>query len=332
LQRYIAVEDLLPYFPDFTVIDEFKDAVLEELGKYSKRIDDSRAAMDKAGALAEQIKGEIAEIKQRVIRLPWDAPCARCGGVITLPPQSFAAFAVQGQDPEAVEAASPLSKFYAFPCGMAFHTTCLVEAGLPWMAPGQRRRCLDLMAVVQPPLTRELKKLCKRWAGRDRTERLAGMQQIAGGGSAAGDINTTDNNKNSSGSGGGLRSSEGAAASGGRAAGEGASSSSAAAAGGAGGGRGGGAGDGKDAPGLGGAGASSSAKAGTGKSKAAAAAEAAAEAAAAKKGDKAEAVEQLEDLLCEECPYCGEMMLRQINAPFIDDADDTAEEAESWKI
>ena len=79
---------------------------------------------------------------------------------------------------------------------------------------------------------------------------------------------------------------------------------------------------------MGGAGASSSAKAGTGKSKAAAAAEAA----AAKKGDKAEAVEQLEDLLCEECPYCGEMMLRQINAPFIDDADDTAEEAESWKI
>jgi hypothetical protein len=31
----LTVEDLLPYFPDFTVIDEFKEAVLEELGRYS---------------------------------------------------------------------------------------------------------------------------------------------------------------------------------------------------------------------------------------------------------------------------------------------------------
>lgn len=49
-------------------------------------------------------------------------------------------------------------------------------------------------------------------------------------------------------------------------------------------------------------------------------------------GDKERAIEQLEDLLCEECPYCGDMMLRQVNAPFFDDADDDAEEAESWKI
>jgi len=27
------VEDLLPFFPDFTLIDEFKDAVLDELGR-----------------------------------------------------------------------------------------------------------------------------------------------------------------------------------------------------------------------------------------------------------------------------------------------------------
>jgi len=40
------VEDLLPFFPDFTLIDEFKDAVLDELGRYSTRIDECRAAME----------------------------------------------------------------------------------------------------------------------------------------------------------------------------------------------------------------------------------------------------------------------------------------------
>ena len=230
----LTVEDLLPYFPDFTVIDEFKDAVLEELGKYSKRIEDSRAEIDKATALANQIRSEIAEIRQRTIRLQWDEPCAKCGGIITLPPQGFSSFAVQGQDPEEVAAASPLSQFYAFPCGMAFHTTCLIEAGLPWMSVRQRRRCLDLMAVVQPPLTRKLKKMCKKLAGKEKERERGGA--AAGGSSEV-------------------------------------------------------------------------------------------------LADKGKAIEQLEDLLCDECPFCGEMMLRQISAPLIDvDDPDDAEEAKSWEI
>ena len=49
--------------------------------------------------------------------------------------------------------------------------------------------------------------------------------------------------------------------------------------------------------------------------------------------DKGKAIEQLEDLLCDECPFCGEMMLRQISAPLIDvDDPDDAEEAKSWEI
>lgn len=89
-----------------------------------------------------------------------DAPCAVCGVGVTLPPPGSAAFAGAGMGTGAEGAAAAaaggafLSHFYAFPCGMAFHTPCLIAAGLPWMAPGQRRRCLDLMAVVQPPLTR----------------------------------------------------------------------------------------------------------------------------------------------------------------------------------
>ena len=46
--------------------------------------------------------------------------------------------------------------------------------------------------------------------------------------------------------------------------------------------------------------------------------------------DPGAAAAELEDLLCAECPYCGEMMLRQIDAPFI--TEDDAEEAELWKI
>ena len=46
--------------------------------------------------------------------------------------------------------------------------------------------------------------------------------------------------------------------------------------------------------------------------------------------DPGAAAAELEDLLCAECPYCGEMMLRQIDAPFI--TEDDAEEAELWKM
>ena len=38
---------------------------------------------------------------------------------------------------------------------------------------------------------------------------------------------------------------------------------------------------------------------------------------------------QLEDLLCEECPFCGEASIALIDAPFV--GPDEAEEAESWR-
>jgi hypothetical protein len=38
---------------------------------------------------------------------------------------------------------------------------------------------------------------------------------------------------------------------------------------------------------------------------------------------------QLQDLLCEECPFCGEASIASIDAPFV--RPDEAEEAESWR-
>ena len=316
----LTVEDLLPYFPDFTVIDEFKEAVLEELGGYAKRIEQSRAEMDEAEALAEKIRDEIAEISTRTIKLNWDDPCSKCGEVITMPPQGFAHYAVQGHDPEAVAASSPLSQFYAFPCGMAFHTTCLIEAGLPWMTAPQRRRCLDLMAVVQPPLTRELKKLCKKWAARvgsgsasaavEKGERLdiaaekstPGVDDVAEPGASAGAAGTNAGvGKDGIGS-----SSRG---------GKGGWSQAAATANSKGKG---------NAKAGSGASAASSSNAGVASKVKESAVE------ADSLSDKERAVEQLEDLLCDECPYCGEMMLRQVTAPFWHE--DEQEEAESWKL
>jgi hypothetical protein len=46
--------------------------------------------------------------------------------------------------------------------------------------------------------------------------------------------------------------------------------------------------------------------------------------------DRARAIEELEDLLCEECPFCGEMTLRMMHTPLV--GSDEEDEIESWRM
>jgi hypothetical protein len=118
-------------------------------------------------------------MRARTIRLPVRTPCAKCGRPISQLPWSFSFFAPNGVDPDEVAEGSPLSQYYVFPCGMGFHSTCLVEAALPWMLPDVRARCLELMSVVRRvPLTRELKRLRK-------TFRETGVLAVGRGANAA---------------------------------------------------------------------------------------------------------------------------------------------------
>ena len=58
----LKIEDILPFFPDFVVIDDFKDEICTALEGYSGHIDTLEVEMDEATKNAETIKQDIAAL------------------------------------------------------------------------------------------------------------------------------------------------------------------------------------------------------------------------------------------------------------------------------
>ena len=98
----LKIDDLLPWFPDFVVIDRFKDKIVESLEDYNARIDELKEEMDHYTSSAEQVRVEIRGLKTRHGELRGDQVCELCDQAI-------------------------LSRvFYLFPCSHAFPADCLV--------------------------------------------------------------------------------------------------------------------------------------------------------------------------------------------------------------
>ena len=242
----LSVEFVLRCLPDATGVDEVRDATLAALRKYAADAEACAAETRRARDLEARLLAEIAERRETDVMIPWDEPCASCGSRVAAPPvSSRSARSAETEAPREV-----LAPFYAFPCGMAFHGACLLEALLPALPAERRARCLDLLAATRAPLPRALRRACKEYARRDKDRRDRGESAASAGDEGV---------------------SEGVAA--------------------------------PSAPGK-------------------------------KKTDVAketpEALKaQLQDLLCEECPFCGEASIASIDAPFV--RPDEAEEAESWR-
>lgn len=52
----IKIEDVLPLFPDFVKIDNFKDAICESLEDYNKQIDQLKTEMEDATRIADALR------------------------------------------------------------------------------------------------------------------------------------------------------------------------------------------------------------------------------------------------------------------------------------
>lgn len=52
----IKIEDVLPLFPDFVQIDDFKDAICQSLSDYNEQIAELRAKMDDATRIADALR------------------------------------------------------------------------------------------------------------------------------------------------------------------------------------------------------------------------------------------------------------------------------------
>jgi vacuolar protein sorting-associated protein 18 len=98
----LKIEDILPFFPDFVVIDDFKDEICLALEEYTKDIDALKSSMGEATKSAEAIKADIANLKNRFVTLESGERCSHCGYSLWT------------------------RQFYAFPCQHCFHADCLI--------------------------------------------------------------------------------------------------------------------------------------------------------------------------------------------------------------
>lgn len=100
----LNINDLLPLVPDFVIIDDFKEDIVEELTNTATKIAKMTLDMDESLKEAENNKERIKNFKNDSFQTiePYDS-CLICHKLLSL------------------------KKFYIFPCFHSFHQDCLVQ-------------------------------------------------------------------------------------------------------------------------------------------------------------------------------------------------------------
>ncbi|EAA33759.3 hypothetical protein GE21DRAFT_4156 [Neurospora crassa] len=142
----LKIEDLIPFFPDFVVIDDFKEEICAALEEYSRNIDSLRREMDESAATATNIKVDIAALDQRYAIVEPGEKCYVCG----LPLLS--------------------RQFFVFPCQHAFHSDCLGKRVLEQAGPGKAKRIKECQVQISRGLVK----------GRKREEMIGELDGLVG--------------------------------------------------------------------------------------------------------------------------------------------------------
>ncbi|KAI7860888.1 Pep3/Vps18/deep orange family-domain-containing protein [Circinella umbellata] len=124
----LKIEDILPFFPDFVLIDDFKDEICQALEDYNIHIEELKTEMDEATKSADSIRLDIRELKSRFALINAVEKCYLCHYPLLT------------------------RQFYIFPCQHAFHADCLIDETTKYLSTRQIRRLADL----QEQLSREL--------------------------------------------------------------------------------------------------------------------------------------------------------------------------------
>ncbi|TFK56966.1 hypothetical protein OE88DRAFT_1650500 [Heliocybe sulcata] len=116
----LKIEDILPFFPDFVVIDDFKDEICNALEGYAAHIEALKGEMDEATRNAEAIKQDIGALRNRFVTLDAGECCSTCGQLLFT------------------------RQFYVFPCQHTFHADCLIGLAKEYLPAHALRRILAL--------------------------------------------------------------------------------------------------------------------------------------------------------------------------------------------
>eukprot|EP00698_Gefionella_okellyi_P003047 TRINITY_DN12868_c0_g1_i1.p1 TRINITY_DN12868_c0_g1~~TRINITY_DN12868_c0_g1_i1.p1 ORF type:complete len:989 (+),score=219.79 TRINITY_DN12868_c0_g1_i1:294-2969(+) len=121
----LKIEDVLPFFPDFVLIDDFKDEICQCLEEYNKHIEELKTEMDEATHNADLIRADIRALRNRSGYVAASQKCELCN-------------------------TTALSRqFYLFPCGHVMHFDCLKVEMQKHLNPVQVRRVREIASKLQ---------------------------------------------------------------------------------------------------------------------------------------------------------------------------------------
>ncbi|KAK6789290.1 hypothetical protein RDI58_013089 [Solanum bulbocastanum] len=133
----LKIEDILPFFPDFALIDDFKEAICSSLEDYNEQIEKLKQEMNDATCGADNIRNDISALAQRYTVIDQDEECGVCRLKILNVGGDYGmttSYMVVG----------PMAPFYVFPCGHAFHAQCLIAHVTRCTNQAQAEYILDL--------------------------------------------------------------------------------------------------------------------------------------------------------------------------------------------
>lgn len=130
----LKIEDLIPFFPDFVVIDDFKEEICQALEDYSRNIDNLKKEMDESSQTASNIKMDIAALDHRYAIVEPGEKCYVCG----LPLLS--------------------RQFFVFPCQHSFHSDCMGRKVLEHSGFGNSKKIRQLQTQIHKGLVNGTKR------------------------------------------------------------------------------------------------------------------------------------------------------------------------------
>jgi len=116
----LKIEDVLPFFPDFVLIDDFKNEICAALEEYNRHIEGLIEEMDEATQSAEAIRGDIRDLRNKYGIVAANSKCHVCNFPLLT------------------------RQFYLFPCQHYFHSDCLTNEVTKHLSASQKQRVQDL--------------------------------------------------------------------------------------------------------------------------------------------------------------------------------------------
>ncbi|XP_073312131.1 vacuolar sorting protein 18 isoform X1 [Primulina huaijiensis] len=133
----LKIEDILPFFPDFALIDDFKEAICTSLEDYNEQIEKLKQEMNDATHGADNIRNDIGALAQRYAVIKRNEECGVCRKKILDASGDY-------RMARAYTSVGSMAPFYVFPCGHSFHSHCLIAHVTKCTTETQAEYILDL--------------------------------------------------------------------------------------------------------------------------------------------------------------------------------------------